>query len=317
MLKDAAAAAAIPPEEAAKLAALGYISSAGAAAPGEALPDPKEKRQTFRDLRSAFSLFRAGDNEHALTAFQTILRENPRMTDVWDVTAKTYWRLGRQDEAIDAAKQGLKTNPGSPILALTVANFALDAGRLDDAEQHAQLVLRLDPPRAHEVLARVFLARGDLASAEKEARLAAGGGDRAAANVTLARVLKQANRFEESLAAANEAERIVTAEHKPPFAGLSFLRGDLLARRRRGSRRLHGYGRRDRDREGEVMDEVPTPLIVLLWAIVVFLILLFAVVLIWLFSPLILLAARIRWEMKQGTTIAELEQHYLFGEERQ
>ncbi len=230
MLKDAAAAAAVPPEEAAKLAALGYIGSAGAAAPGEALPDPKEKRQTFRDLRNAFALFRAGKNEPALAAFQTILRENPRMTDVWDVTAKTYWRLGRQNDAIDAAKQGLKTNPGSSILALTVANFALDAGRLDEARQHAELAQRADPPRAHEVLARVDLARGDLANAEKEARLATAGGDRAAANVTLARVLKQANRFDESLTAADEAERIVTSEHKPPFAGLSFLRGDLLAR---------------------------------------------------------------------------------------
>ena len=230
MLKDATAAAAVPPEEAAKLAALGYIGSAGAAAPGEALPDPKDKRQTFRDLRSAFALFRAGDNEPALAAFQTILRDNPRMTDVWDVTAKTYWRLGRKDEAIDAAKQGLRTNPGSPLLALTVANLALDAGRIDEAQRHAELVLQSDPPRAHEVLARVFLARGDLTGAEKEARLATTGGDRAAANVTLARVLKQANRFEESLAAADEAQRIVTAEHKPPFAGLSFLRGDLLAR---------------------------------------------------------------------------------------
>jgi arylsulfatase A-like enzyme/Flp pilus assembly protein TadD len=230
MLKEAAAAAAVPPEEAAKLAALGYIGSAGTALPGEVLPDPKDKRQTFRDLRSAFSLFRAGDNAAALTAFQKILRENPRMTDVWDVTAKTYWRLGREDEAIAAAKQGLKTNPGSSVLALTVANFALDAGRIEDARQHAELVLRSDPPRAHEVLARVFLARGDLANAEKEARQATGGGDRAAANVTLARVLKQANRYPESLVSLDEAARIIATEHKPPFAGLSFLRGDLLAR---------------------------------------------------------------------------------------
>ncbi|HEX3071937.1 MAG TPA: sulfatase-like hydrolase/transferase, partial [Thermoanaerobaculia bacterium] len=230
MLKDAAAATAVPPEEAAKLAALGYIGSAGPTTPGEALPDPKEKRQAFRDLRSAFSLFRAGDNEAALAAFQKILRENPRMTDVWDVTAKTYWRLGREDEAIAAAKQGLKTNPGSPVLAMTVANFALEAGRLDDAQQHAELVLKLDPPRAHEILARVFLARGDLANAEKEARQAIGGGDRAASNVTLARVLKQANRYQESLATLDDAARIIATEHKPPFAGLSFLRGDLLAR---------------------------------------------------------------------------------------
>jgi arylsulfatase A-like enzyme/Tfp pilus assembly protein PilF len=229
ILAGAAAAAAVPPEEAAKLAALGYIGSASTA-PGEALPDPKDKTQTFRDLRAAFSQFRAGNNAAALAAFQNILRDNPRMTDVWDVTAKAYWRLGREDEAIAAAKQGLKSNPGSSVLALTVANFALDAGRLDDAQQHAQLALQSDPPRAHQVLAGVFLARGDLADAEKEARLATTGGDRAAAFVTLARVLKQANRFGEALAAADEAQHFIASEKKPPFAGLAFLRGDLLAR---------------------------------------------------------------------------------------
>ena len=48
--------------------------------------------------------------------------------------------------------------------------------------------------------------------------------------MTLARTLKQAKRYDEALAAADEAARIVAAEHKPPFAGLAFLRGDLLAR---------------------------------------------------------------------------------------
>jgi arylsulfatase A-like enzyme/tetratricopeptide (TPR) repeat protein len=230
LLKEAAAPAPIPPEEAAKLAALGYIGSGASVLPGESLPDPKDKRQTFRDLRSAFSLFRAGKNGEALVAFQQILRENPRMTDVWDVTAKAYWRLGRQDEAIAAAKQGLKTNPRSAGLAMTVADLALEAGRLDEAQQHAELALPLDPHRAHEILARVFLARNDLARAEKEARQATGGGDRAAAFVTLARVLKAAGRYDEALSTADQAAHVIDAENKPRYAGLSFLRGDLLAR---------------------------------------------------------------------------------------
>jgi choline-sulfatase len=229
MIKEAAAPGPIPAEEAAKLAALGYIGNASVPS-GAALPDPKDKRQDFRDLRSAFSLFRAGKNVEALAAFQMILRGNPRMTDVWDVTAKAYWRLGRQDEAIAAAKAGLKTNPRSAVLAIAVADFALDAGRLDEAQQHAELVLSLDPPRGHEILARVFMARGDLKRAETEARAATAGGDRATAYVTLARVLKQAGRFDESLASADEAARIIATGRKPQFAGLSYLRGDLLAR---------------------------------------------------------------------------------------
>ncbi len=229
MIVPAASPSAIAPEEAAKLAALGYIGG-GAAAQSGSLSDPKDETQTFRDLRGAFAKFRAGQDAEALAAFRKILRDHPGMTDVWDVTAKTYGRMGRRDEAIAAAKEGLKTNPQSSVLAIAVAEFALDAGRLDEASQHAELVLSRDAPRAHEILARVAMARGELASAERHARQAASGGDRAAALVTLARVLKQAGRDAEALAQADEAARIVVTEKKPPFAGLAFLRGDLLAR---------------------------------------------------------------------------------------
>ncbi|HWS72153.1 MAG TPA: sulfatase-like hydrolase/transferase, partial [Thermoanaerobaculia bacterium] len=230
MVVPAASPATISPEEAAKLAALGYIGSGAAAAQNESLPDPKDERQTFRDLRAAFALFRAGRDAEALGAFQKILGAHPGMTDVWDVTAKTYARLGRRDEAIAAAREGLKTNPRSSVLALAVAEYALEAGQLEEARQHAELALPLDAPRAHDLLARIALARNDLGAAEQHARLATAGGDRGAANVTLARVLKQGGRDAEALAAADEAARIVTAENKPPFAGLAFLRGDLLAR---------------------------------------------------------------------------------------
>jgi tetratricopeptide (TPR) repeat protein len=230
LMKDAATPATVPSEEAAKLAALGYLNAGAQTKPGEALPDPKDKRETFRALRSAFSLFRAGSNAEALRGFQQILRENPGMTDVWDVTAKAHWRLGHEAEAIAAAKEGLKSNPRSAVLAMTIADFALNAGRLDDAQSHAELALQLDPPRAHELLARVLMARGDLRRAEAEARQATGSGDRAAAYVTLARVLKQQGRHAEALASADQAQRIIAAERKPAYSGLSYLRGDLLAR---------------------------------------------------------------------------------------
>jgi arylsulfatase A-like enzyme/Flp pilus assembly protein TadD len=230
LLKDAAAPQAIPPEEAAKLAALGYIGGGAETVAGEALPDPKDKRETFRALRSAFSLFRAGKNAEALVGFRQILRENPRMTDLWDVTSKAQWRLGHAEEAIAAAKEGLKTNPRSFVLALTVAEFALQSGHLDDAQKHAELALALSPARAHEILARIFLARGEVQRAEREARQAASSGDRAAALVTLARALKQQNRYDEALSSLDQASRFIDTEHKPPYAGLSYLRGDLLAR---------------------------------------------------------------------------------------
>ncbi len=230
LVTAAAEPQAVPPEEAAKLAALGYISGGAPAQRGGALPDPKDKVETFRDLRKAFSWFRAGKNAEALHAFRQILRENPGMTDVWDVTAKAEWRLGHSEAAITAAKQGLAGNPRSATLAMTVAGFALQAGHPDEARKHAELALALGEPRAHEILAGVFLARGDLAHAESEARLALDDGDPAAARVILARVLKEEKRYEEALAALDEAQRWIEVNRKPPFAGLAYLRGDLLAR---------------------------------------------------------------------------------------
>ena len=230
LMREAAQPATVDPEEAAKLAALGYLGGGAETSSGEALPDPKEKTETFRDLRHAFSLFRAGKYADALTGFQKILADNPRMTDVWDVTAKAHWRLGHTEEAIAAAKKGLQTNPHSSALAMTVANLSLEAGHLDDAAAHAQLALKADPARAHEILARIDLARGDFTSALSEAAEAAKGGDRAAALVTWGRILKEQQHYDEALAKFDEAARVIASEHKPPFAGLSFLRGDMLAR---------------------------------------------------------------------------------------
>ena len=230
LMKEATQPAAVDPEEAAKLAALGYLGGGAQPKAGEELPDPKDKTGTFRDLRGAFSLFRAGKYAEALAGFEKILKENPGMTDVWDVTAKAHWRLGQTDEAIAAAKRGLQTNPHSASLAMTVANLSLDAGRLDDAAAHAELALKSDPARAHELLARVFLARRDFPHAEAEARQAVSGGDRAAALVTWGRILKEQNQYEEALTKFDEATKTIESEHKPPYAGLAFLRGDMLAR---------------------------------------------------------------------------------------
>ncbi|MEO8215649.1 MAG: sulfatase-like hydrolase/transferase [Acidobacteriota bacterium] len=230
LMKQATQPAAIDPEEASKLAALGYLSGGAETSSGETLPDPKDKTGTFRDLRSSFSLFRAGEYAEALAGFQKILADNPRMTDVWDVTAKAYARLGQTDRAIVAAKKGLETNPHSAALALTVAELSLEVGKLDDAAAHAELALKSDPAPAHELLARIFLARRDFKRAEEEARQAAGEGNRAAALVTWGRTLKEQNRNEEALAKFDAAAGLIATEHKPPYAGLSFLRGDILAR---------------------------------------------------------------------------------------
>lgn len=227
-IRGAEAPAPIDPEEAAKLAALGYL---GSSAPTEGpLPDPKTKMDTFRQMREAFGHFKAGRYEQALAFYQPLLRENPRMLDLWDISARALVRLGRPAEAIAAAKEALKLSPQSSHLAVLIATVALESGRLEEAAQHAELALKADPAQAHEILARVALARGEVAAAEREARaaLAAKPGD-ARSLMTLGRIEIQKGNFAAALARLDAAQATARAQNTA-VSGLHFLRGDVLAR---------------------------------------------------------------------------------------
>ncbi len=218
-LKRAASAPApVSAEDAAKLAALGYI---GSASPADGpLPDPKDKTGVFRDLQHAFRLYREGKDAEALAAFDRLLRDEPDMVDLLDVRAKVLFRLGRADEAIEAGKEALRRSPASATLAVDLAQQLLLAGRLDEAKQHAELALNGDPGRAREVLARIALFRGDLDAAQREATAA---GDNDAARYTLARVAQRKGDYA-------TVERLTATLVARRLAGLHALRGDALAR---------------------------------------------------------------------------------------
>jgi tetratricopeptide (TPR) repeat protein len=110
-------------------------------------------------------------------------------------------------------------------LATDLANALLLDGQIDDAMKHAELALRTDPVKAHSILARAKLARGDLPGAEREARAAVdAGGDVDAALYTLATVQQKRGDF----AAVLETTSRIEAQPSP--RGTWTLRGDALAR---------------------------------------------------------------------------------------
>jgi tetratricopeptide (TPR) repeat protein len=220
---EPAAPAAISSEEMEKLAALGYIGSASDRGEGQR-PDPKEKIGTFRALQDAFRLSREGKDREALAAFDRLLKEEPDMVDLWYVRSKTLVRLGRAKEGIASAKEALRRNPGATHIAADLANTLLLEGELEDARRHAELAVRTDPAKAHAILARVALARNDLAGAEAEAKQAvAAGGDAQAALLTLATVQQKKGDFPAVLATTERLEQ-------PWPRGVASMRGDALAR---------------------------------------------------------------------------------------
>jgi arylsulfatase A-like enzyme/Flp pilus assembly protein TadD len=230
-VREAAAPTAIDPDDAAKLAALGYIGSSAAPKSGEALPDPKTTIGVFQEIRVAFTRFREERLEETLAICDRLLRDNDSILDLWDLKSKALGKLGRTQEAIDAAKEGLRRQPNTVALLSAVANLSILTGNLDDAERHAELLLKPEPGQAHELLARIYAERKDYARAEKEARAAMSGGrDSTPALMTLGLIEKQKGDLDASIRYLDEALANVRKKRNQRIPNLHFYRGDVLAR---------------------------------------------------------------------------------------
>lgn len=230
-VRAAATPAAIDPEDAAKLAALGYIGSAAATSADEELPDPKTTIGVFHEIRVAFTHFKADQLEECVALCDLLLRDNQRILDLWDLKSKALGKLGRTDQAIAAAKEGLKRQPNTVALLAAVANLSILAGKLDDAEQHAELLLKTEPGQAHELMARIHAERKDYDRAEKEARLAMEGGrEPANALMTLGLIAKQRGDLEGAMRHLDAALASIEKKRNKRVPNLHFYRGDILAR---------------------------------------------------------------------------------------
>jgi len=231
-VKEASAPTMIDPEEVAKLAALGYVGGTVATRSGEALPDPKTKLGTFHDIRLAYTMYRDGDVNGALRLTEKLLAEGSQITDLWDLKSKILWKMGRQRDALEAAKEGLRHVGGSAVTLLyAVANLALTLGDLDTAQQHAELAVKIEPGEAHGILGRIWLLRGDRKRAEEEAKLAL---ETSHDPTSAWMILGAVNRDRGDLAAAigylDRAAERVSRKTPPRLQNLHLTRGDVLAR---------------------------------------------------------------------------------------
>jgi arylsulfatase A-like enzyme/Tfp pilus assembly protein PilF len=229
-IQKASAPANVDPEQAKKLAALGYIGSSAAGA-DEVLPDPREHIQSASRMKEGYRLFQDGEYHKALAILDELLRENPRMLDIWSMKARSLAKLGRAQEAVVAAQQALKLQPQSANMALIVANLALEAGDLDTAKRHAELAVNDEPGQAHYLLAEVAIERKELAVAKREADLTLQTKrDGPLALMMLGRIAKEEGNFAEALTRLDAALKVVKEQNHSAVPRLQYLRGDTLAR---------------------------------------------------------------------------------------
>jgi tetratricopeptide (TPR) repeat protein len=177
LIKNASieAPTAVSDEDKQRLAALGYVgggSSTGLSLPGDSLPDPKDKVSILERYRRAADL--AGDLkfDDAVAIYREVLSEDPEMTDVWLQLAEVQIRRGAMEEAIAAYKEVIRRKPKEPGSLIGAAGALLRIGKLDDAQKHAELAVSVAPAGAHEMLAKIALARKDRETARREATLA-------------------------------------------------------------------------------------------------------------------------------------------------
>jgi len=118
----------------------------------------------------------------------------------------------------------------SSELLFDVASGAVEINDLDTAQQHAELLEKIDPGRGHEILARIWMRRGNVDKTESEAKLAIQTlHDPIVPLIELANSERQRGNLQAALGYVDQA--IERASRKPkPTQDLHLARGDILAR---------------------------------------------------------------------------------------
>lgn len=215
-------------EERERLMSLGYLSGAAAApAVASVRPNPRDHIEEYNKVRAAFALVEQGRDAEAVNAFDQVLGRNPGFVDALTERAAALGRLGRYRDSAAAYAKAIAASPElAPALSLTLGRVHLEMGAFDEARAAARAALGSEPDAAHELLASVALASGDLAEAEREAALVVGDpGAKARAAVVSAEVLSRRGQPEAALARLAAVPRELG-----PVPWLEFERGDVLAR---------------------------------------------------------------------------------------
>ncbi len=222
----------VDPDVAERLKALGYLSQVAPKGDAAVLPNPKDNIHVHEELKAASQLALQGKNEEALVTLRSLIRENPECFEAHRDLAGTLTRLGRSAEAAAAYKEAIRVSPrlaGSVALPLGMVELAM--GKLKEADARAQAALQEDPGRAHQLLARVALARHDLTEAERQARLSmADGAPESESAVILAQVHVGRSELSQALAVLEEARSRAIEQKRAPAPALGPLRADVLAR---------------------------------------------------------------------------------------
>lgn len=222
----------VDPEAAARLAALGYIGSVRDPAAEGPLPNPVDRLGDIERMKGAFAAAARREFTTAEEILRGLVGENPGNLDAWDKLGEVLMQAGRHEEAIAVYRDAIARFPGFATNLVLSAGFAyLGAGDLAAAEEHAQIGMKGNPAKGHELMARVALERNDpgLASRELAAAIEAGHAT-PALTVLQAEAAQKRGQLGVALQLLDQAERFGVEAGMVAVPRLEYLRGDTLAR---------------------------------------------------------------------------------------
>ncbi|HWW61471.1 MAG TPA: sulfatase-like hydrolase/transferase, partial [Thermoanaerobaculia bacterium] len=118
-------------EDAARLAALGYVGNVRTRPDPRTLPNPAENVVVLDDIQAAFELANAQRYAEALPRLRDIVHANPRLVDVWLRLAEVYIDMGRADDAIAAYRAAISASGVFPAdIVAMLGNVYLQTGRV-------------------------------------------------------------------------------------------------------------------------------------------------------------------------------------------
>jgi arylsulfatase A-like enzyme/Tfp pilus assembly protein PilF len=155
----------------AKLAALGYVTSAVETAEDPSisdLPNPRSMLWLYNLLMAANNAITEGNETEGEQKLLELLEANDSLVDGWVSLGKLYRNQGRMAEALEAFREANERRPQDPFLVSRLANALISAQRPAEAERHLLVAQEKHPdnPLIVYAMARVMESTGRPAEAE-------------------------------------------------------------------------------------------------------------------------------------------------------
>jgi arylsulfatase A-like enzyme/thioredoxin-like negative regulator of GroEL len=204
--------------------------------PREPAVDPKDKREVVEQFRKAEEL---SDGEHwdqAIVLLDGIVRAEPELIEVWQELARVAMRIDRFGTAVEAYNHLADLIPSDPSPLLGAASALLKLNKLDEARLEGQAAAERVPDgttqaTAHELLARIALARHDAEEARHEAELVAQADPNLpAAAFVEARLLYDRGKFSEALPLFEQVLAALSKYAPATIEDVHFYVADTLSR---------------------------------------------------------------------------------------